>query len=483
MALPLQLKEHKILLFVVDLVLVNAAAFVAFWVHARLAGEAFDMAFLGDRWSLFLLPSVLWIVSLFVNDLYNLAKTSDFIAGVRSLVLTTAMVIFAYMVIFFFASPTRTLLRKVVLYQGAIGFALVGGWRLLYGFLIQYPAFSRKVVIVGAGWSGRTIAQVIKEHVNPHYQVLGFVDDDPNKQGKDITISEGNSKRSASENGKDKLPVLGTRKELRRLVKGYNVSEVILAITHDLHAELVEALLDCQSLGVQVTLMPVLYERITGRVPIRHIGDNWYVALPVDHPGTSGIYPLVKRALDIIGALIGLALYAPLFPFLALALYMDSPGPIFYLQKRVGKGGKVFRLIKLRTMLPNADKAGTAWTGEKDPRVTRVGRFLRKTRLDEFPQLINILKGDMSAVGPRAWAKDQIVAQKLEEQVPFYRLRNAVRPGMAGWAQVNYSHVTSAEDARIALEYDLYYIKHQSLWLDILIILKMIGKMLLLRGR
>ena len=358
----------------------------------------------------------------------------------------------------------------------------MGVWRISYGLWSQNPAFSRRVLIVGAGRAGQTIAQVITQHPNHHYQIVGFVDDDPEKQARAIPVAgasrEGFGGGAASEVS---FPVLGTRAKLRNLVIEDRVSEIILAITHDLHGELIKALLDCQALGLQVTPMPVLYEQITGRVPIQHIGDYWDAALSLDQPVAGGIYPILKRGLDILGAAIGLALYAPLLPFIALALYIDSPGPIFYRQERVGKGGRAFRLIKLRTMVPDAENHGAVFAGEKDPRVTRVGRFLRRTRLDELPQLINILRGEMSAVGPRPERPEHL--SEFEKGIPFHRLRLAVRPGMAGWAQVNYGYVSSVEDARLRLEYDLYYIKHQSLWLDVVIILRMMAQMLMLRGR
>lgn len=476
MTLPLRLSERKILLFIADLMLINLATFIAFWVHTTLSGSNLDIAFLKWR-GLFPLLSIFWSISLLLNDLYNLSKTSDFIAGARSLALATALVIVAYTAIFFFTSPPQVLLRKVVLYQAVIGFTLVGTWRLLFGFLMRNRTFSRKGIIVGAGWAGKTIAEALYRYVTPHYRILGFVDDDPAKQKQMIVLN-----RQGLKANKDiRFPVLGASCDLKRIVEEHGVAEIVLAITHNLRKDLVEALLDCQSLGVQVSLMPALYEKITGRVPIQHIGSNWYVALPLEHPGTSGIYPILKRLFDIIGALIGLILYAPLFPFLALAIYIDSPGPIFYLQERIGKGGKIFRLIKLRTMVKDAEAKGPVWASKNDSRITRVGKFLRKTRLDEFPQLINVLKGDLSAVGPRAERPELI--SKIETQIPLHRLRTAIKPGMAGWAQVNYGYVDSVEDARIRLEYDLYYIKHQSLWLDILIILKMIGKILMLKGR
>ncbi len=257
---------------------------------------------------------------------------------------------------------------------------------------------------------------------------------------------------------------------------------MVLAVSHTISDPLFRALLECKEQGVQITLMPVLYEELTGSVPIEHIGDHWNVALPLDSPEAGGFYPIAKRLFDMAWALIGLTLFAALFPLIAIALYVDSPGPIFYTQERVGKGGKVFKLLKLRTMIPNAESNGQAQRAQPDdPRVTRVGRWLRMARLDEMPQLINILKGDMSAVGPRPERPEHLA--ELDQAVPFHRLRNAVKPGMAGWAVVNYDYVESLEDARMRLQYDLYYIKHQSLWLDLVILLRTMGHMLTLKGR
>jgi lipopolysaccharide/colanic/teichoic acid biosynthesis glycosyltransferase len=179
---------------------------------------------------------------------------------------------------------------------------------------------------------------------------------------------------------------------------------------------------------------------------------------------------------------VGLLLFAVFLPFIVLALYLDSPGPIFYTQERVGKGGRVYRVLKLRTMVPQAESDGQAvWARTNDPRVTRVGRVLRWMHLDEMPQFVNILKGEMSIVGPRP-ERPEFVAE-LEKQIPFYRVRHAVKPGMAGWALINYGYASSVEDALVRLQYDLYYIKHQSIWLDLLILIKTFWAMLTLKGR
>jgi lipopolysaccharide/colanic/teichoic acid biosynthesis glycosyltransferase len=185
--------------------------------------------------------------------------------------------------------------------------------------------------------------------------------------------------------------------------------------------------------------------------------------------------------MDIVLAAIGMMILAPLLPFIALAIYLESPGPIFYKQERVGRGGKVFWAYKFRSMVPDAEKGEAVWAKRNDPRVTRVGRLLRKTHVDEFPQFINILKGEMSAVGPRPERPEFV--DELAREIPFYRIRHTVKPGMAGWGLVKQGYGASKEDAFLKLQYDLYYIKHQSIQLDIIILLKTILDTLTFRGR
>jgi exopolysaccharide biosynthesis polyprenyl glycosylphosphotransferase len=276
-------------------------------------------------------------------------------------------------------------------------------------------------------------------------------------------------------------PVLGDRTALPTLIAQHRVSTLILAITREVDGNLLQILMDCLELGVEIVPMPVLYEQLTGRVPIEHVGENWYVAMPVSHPLTRPFNRAIKRAMDIALASIGLLVMAPLFPFIALAIYLDSPGPIFYTQERVGQGGRIFRIYKFRSMVPKAERGKAVWAQVDDPRVTRVGRFLRRTHLDEFPQLWNVLRGEMSVVGPRP-ERPEFVAE-LAREIPFYRVRHAIKPGMAGWALVRHGYVASKEEAMIRLQYDLYYIKHWSPWLDLVILLKTVMDTLAGRGR
>jgi lipopolysaccharide/colanic/teichoic acid biosynthesis glycosyltransferase len=189
----------------------------------------------------------------------------------------------------------------------------------------------------------------------------------------------------------------------------------------------------------------------------------------------------MKRVSDVVLSSLGLVLLGLALPVIAAAIYLDSPGPIFYLQERVGQGGRRFRMYKFRSMVTDAEGEGAVWASKDDPRVTRIGRLLRAAHVDEFPQFVNILKGDMSAVGPRPERPEFV--EELAEEIPFYRVRHAVKPGMAGWGLVKQGYGSSAEEAMLKLEYDLYYIKHQSLWLDMVILLKTMVHTVTFRGR
>ncbi|MFQ5812927.1 MAG: sugar transferase [Anaerolineae bacterium] len=464
--LPLRVSERKTLLVFIDLLLVNAAIVIALWLWTlRDPGLTLSRGFVLSQAHWFLFLTALWLLLASVNDFYELKIAANFLSSAFTLLRITAFMLLVYFLIYFF-SPRNSLPRLFVIFYAVLSFVFLGLWRSGYALLFGRLPFQRRAIIVGAGASGQTIVQTIRENLGPDYQLVGYIDDDPAKQGQ---VIEG-------------LPVIGTHRDLASLVKAKDVSEVILAITHNMHHELFRALMDCQEQGVQITPMPLMYEEITGKVPVEYIGDNWSVALPLDHPSTGSFFPLFKRAVDLSITAIGLTVLVILLPVVALALYIDSPGPIFYTQERVGKGGKTFRLIKFRSMIPHAEKEGAAvWAKKGDPRITRVGRFLRLTRLDELPQFINVLKGEMSIVGPRP-ERPEFVAE-LEGRIPFYRVRHSVKPGMAGWGLVKHGYADSIEDALEKVQYDLYYIKHQSIYLDLLILAKTIGAMISFKGR
>ena len=462
---PLQISERKTLLAIGDSVLVIGAVLLALWVWTlRDPFRSFSWGFVLSQAHWFLILTALWLLSASLNDFYDLRLAACLRSVWLALFRITALVFLIYVAVYF-PSPPQSLPRGIVLYHCAATFGLVGIWRTAYAMLLSRPFFRRRAIVIGAGQAGRTIVQAIKENLSSEYQLVGCIDDDPSKQGQ---VIEG-------------VPVIGTRRDLLSLAKEKDVSEIILAITHTVHGELIRAIMDCHQQGVQVSLMPLLYEEITGRVPVEHVGDDWSLILPLDHAAIGSFWPFLKRTMDILICGIGLIILALLFPILALAIYIDSPGSIFYTQERVGRGGQVFRIFKFRSMILGAEEGGAVWAEENDPRVTRVGRFLRRTMIDELPQLINVLRGEMSIVGPRP--ERPIFAHELAEQIPFYRARHAVKPGMAGWALINYGYSSSVRDALVKLQYDVYYIKHQSLVLDLFILLKTTGAMLSFRGR
>mgnify|MGYP001770847618 FL=1 len=242
--------------------------------------------------------------------------------------------------------------------------------------------------------------------------------------------------------------------------------------------ELVSQITELHARGIKVRTFVEFYEHMFGKVPVSAINEAWFLFDTGElHRAT---YQRLKQVMDLLGAILGTTVFLALLPLIAAAIKLDSKGPIFYLQERVGKNGRRFRLIKFRTMRENAEEHGPQWATEKDSRVTRVGVFLRRSRLDELPQFINVLRGEMSLVGPRAERPEFV--ESLEEKIPFYARRHLVKPGLTGWAQIKYHYGSSVEHALEKLQYEFYYMKHQSIFLDISIILNTLRVMLSLKG-
>lgn len=318
---------------------------------------------------------------------------------------------------------------------------------------------NRRLIIVGAGWAGKTIASVLlKRHPE---KLLGFVDDVSREDH--IIVSNGN--------GGAPLPILGHSRDLIKIVQQNQAEGVVLAVTHNRQDHLLEQVVKCYEDGIPVFEMPELYANLTHRIPVHHIKHQWIVPKLTEPP--HDYYTLFHDLTNYLLSLFGLTcFFLPLFPIIAIAIKFDSRGPIFFKQKRVGKKGRIFTLLKFRTMRKNAENGTAMWASEEDTRITRVGRILRKFRLDELPQFLNVLKGDMALIGPRPERPEFV--QKLEQQIPFYHYRHLVRPGITGWAQVKYPYGNSVEDALEKLQYDLYWIKNRSFLLDLRIIFRSI---------
>jgi exopolysaccharide biosynthesis polyprenyl glycosylphosphotransferase len=339
-------------------------------------------------------------------------------------------------------------------------------WRWLYIRTFTSSQFMRKALLVGGGRSGEMFLRAINTMKAKPYHVIGVIDDDHRKLG---SVIEG-------------VPVIGCGEHLLRLVEENQISDVVVAITGEMQGALFQALLDAQEMGAEIIRMPTAYQEAMGRVPILTLEANWLLRSFVDEVRVSGFYLLGKRLLDIIGGLFGTLFMLLLLPFIGLATLIDDGWPVFYTQTRLGRGGQCYQIIKFRTMKRDAEADGRPrWASEDDERAFRVGRFLRKTHLDELPQFVNVLRGEMSLVGPRSERPELV--EHFQRHIPFYRARLLVKPGITGWAQVNYGYASTIEETVTKLEYDLYYIKRRSLWMDIVILLRTPATVLGLRGR
>jgi exopolysaccharide biosynthesis polyprenyl glycosylphosphotransferase len=458
----ISISERRLLLGVVDLVIVNL---VLAFVMSRRMPEASLWTIPGQHPGWFIVLSVVWLTIASLFDAYNLRQAAHPGAGMAmgaSAALVSALV---YLLIPYI-TPTLPGSRSIILVFVWLMVGLVSIWRAIYALVLIRALQRKKVLIVGAGWSGQVIARAIPEYAGWEYEIVGFV----------AESHDGPADPPAGG------PVLGIHRDLLRLAREHGVSEIVMANNplNGVDPELLQAVIACREQGLEVSEMPALYERLTRRVPIEHAGSNLHVVLPLtDYPVR--LQWMIKRAMDTVIALAGLPVLAILIPMVALAQRLESPGPLFYGQSRVGRHGQIFHLLKFRTMIPDAETNGAQWAQKEDRRVTRMGRWLRRLHLDEIPQAINVLRGELSFIGPRP-ERPAFVAE-LEQQIPYYRVRHAVRPGITGWAQVNYPYAASVEDALVKLEYDLYYIKHQSVWLDFRILFNTISHVLRMRGR
>ena len=405
-----------------------------------------------------------WV--LLMIELYDPHVAASWRRTLHGIEIAAFLGIVAYSLIFITTQDPNALPRIGVGAFLVIASLLTLGWRALYIRIYNAPQLKRRVLVVGAGKAGAALVQTFNKLKPPPFNLIGFIDDDPRK-----------SKRTF-----EGFPVISSSRRLLQAVENYRISDIVVAITGEIRGETFQAILDAQERGIEVTRMPILYEEMAGRVPVHHLEADWMIRSFTDEMRVSRFYEFVKRSMDILGGLAGLLLFGVSFPFIMIATWMDSGFPIFYGQTRLGQGGQIFKIYKYRTMYQGAEADGEAKLAvENDPRVTRVGNFLRQTRLDELPQFWNILNGEMSLVGPRA-ERPELVSE-FQKQIPFYRARLLVKPGLTGWAQINYGYVANVTETVVKLEYDLYYIKHRSMFMDIMIVLRTIGTVLSRKGR
>jgi len=464
----LRIGERRVMLLIGDLTMaLIALGFALYYWGSSERFLGFSLEFLQKRvpvWFYFL--PIIWLLLLI--ELYDINKAGDWGKTIRGIFVAGVVGIVLYLLLYFYYfDPPKSLLPRLGVASFLIVVALLTLlWRALYIRVFAASQFMRRVLLVGGGKSGKLILQIINElNVNPFF-LVGIVDDDPQKLGQLI----------------ESYQVMGSSDDILSLVEEQHISDIIVAITGEMHGNMFQALLDTQERGVEITRMPVAYEELLGRVPIRTLEANWILRSFVDETRVSSFYMLGKRLLDILGGLVGVLGLILVFPLVTIAILLDDGLPVIYGQVRSGRGGQLYRIIKFRTMRRDAEADGKPrWAQEDDERATRIGRLLRKTHLDELPQFYNVLRGDMSLVGPRAERPELI--QYFQEHIPFYRARLLVKPGITGWAQINQTYAATIDETITKLEYDLYYIKHRNLIMDMIILLRTPTMVLGFRGR
>lgn len=392
-----------------------------------------------------LIPTVFVII-----DAYSLSQSVLHFMRIALMVLIGVVLsgIAATFIIFFLRGLAVP--RAVFILFLLCSFALITAFR--YVNIKFFSSFSAwRVLLVGDREISKELAGLINSRQYLHYHLAGYLSDEP----------EAESYSS--------LPFLGKIDNMSSVAHRNDIDQIVVT-QRKIGKGLITLLLECMRNRIDVTDFKNVIEEITGKVPVTYLDEYWFI-MELRSLNKKYFWYL-KRTLDVLISVIGIILLLPFLPIVALAIKMDSPGTVLYFQTRVGRHGKSFRVWKLRTMVQDADKDNVHWTMANDDRITRLGSFLRKVRADEFPQFVNILKGDMTLVGPRPEA--ETLVELYTREIPFYAERHMVTPGVTGWAQINYGYGNSIEDARVKLKYDLYYIKNRNIILDLVIILKTI---------
>jgi exopolysaccharide biosynthesis polyprenyl glycosylphosphotransferase len=386
----------------------------------------------------------LWLVSFYIFGLYDIKLAKNNISFFSAVLKATVLNGFISTTLFYLFPDFLGVTPKTNLFLTLLFFGLfVAVWRYLYNFLLKSPTLLREVIIVGKGGQVEELVEKINSNPQLGYKVISIIDPVDKKSLNNLPPS------------------------LHTLVCAVNISQ---------HAELASSLFNSLAY-FNFETFPSFYEKITGKIPLSEIDETWFLYNLKEREKV--IYEKIKRLDDVLIGLIGGMITISIFPLIASIIKIDSPGNVFYKQIRIGKNGKEFNLTKFRSMKKDAEQNGAVWAQKNDPRITKIGKILRKSLLDEFPQFFNILRGDISLIGPRPERPEFI--KELDQKIPFYQNRHLIKPGLTGWAQINFKYGNSETDALEKLQYDLFYIKNRSFLLDIQIILKTIN--LIFKGR
>jgi len=451
----------SVMLAVTESVLIIGSIWVAAWV--RLGEVNVFHSELNDGYLLFVRFAtvvIVCIVCFYYNDLYDLQVVSRRAELLIRLMqaLGCASLILALL---YYSLPNLMFGRGIsAVSAGAIGFLLVT-WRLIVDAMGSYFRPAQRLLIAGTGVKGITLVREILEHPELNFNVIGFLDEKGENVGKSL-VNPG---------------IIAGVSDIEQVVKNERVDRVVLSFAERRGNMPLQKLLRVKFAGVQVEDAHALYEKLTGRIMLEMLSPSWLILSDGFRRGT--IHLVIKRISDIVISLCALIVLSPILLIASIAIYLESGGPILFRQERIGLKERPFEILKFRSMRSDPDK-GQVWASHTDHRITRVGRFIRKYRIDELPQFFNVLRGNMSVVGPRP--EQPLLVQMLEEQIPYYSYRHTVRPGITGWAQIKYKYGASVEDAKNKLEYELFYTKHLSIFFDLVIIFRTVQVVLFGRG-
>ncbi len=410
-----------------------------------------------DAWTF----AIIGLLCLYGNSLYDFSERLSSRELLIRLLRTFSILAVASWALYFIVPMVQTG-RGVFALALTFGMSFVLAWRVGLRWILRSEGFAERVLVIGADNKAIDIARETLARKHLGYRVVGFLDDDPSLQGVSILNPR----------------VIGTTSQACELALQHGVTRVIVAAMDYRGRLSMDALLRCKTNGIRVQEGSSYYEQLTGKIMIEGLRKSWLIFSDGFVVSRGRLF--AKRLLDLVVATVGLVLALPFMLLVALAVRLDSPGPIFFRQERVGRRGREFTVWKFRSMRTDAEDGGARWAVEGDTRVTRVGRLIRKTRLDELPQLWNVLVGDMSLVGPRP--ERRMFVDQLKEQCEWYEQRLVVRPGLTGWAQVKAPYASTFEESIEKLKFDLFYIKNLSLFLDISILLSTARIVLLGRG-
>ncbi len=454
------ISERKILLRFFDVI---AVLFMLY-----LVGNFFDFDYFSitkENWTWILVLVV--YISIFgsIFELYDLQNSSKFESVWVNILLTTSTTVLFYLLTPFL-TPVLPENRLQILYFFVSILVSLLIWRFAYINFITTPRFFKKALLVGETSNITTLLKTFND-ADPNYKIVGFINCEIEKQ--------------------EKIKYKGLReyhpKQIYQVIKDENISEIVVAScdTENITASIYTDLITLLEGGLPIKEYTQVYEELTKRVPVQFVGKDFYKYFPFSRSNQNKMYLFFHRLFDVILAILGIAFGVLITPVIVLANAIANRGPLFYTQERIGKNGNLFSIIKFRTMVINAEKNGAVWAKKNDARITLFGKFMRNTRIDEMPQFINILKGDMSIIGPRPERPHFV--RELSQILPFYETRHIVKPGLTGWAQVKTRYGSSVDDSLLKLQYDLFYIKHRSFVLDVNIFLKTLTTIIFFRGQ